>query len=297
MINKNNRIALIYAALAVLCWSTVAVAFKLSLRYLSAAQLLFVANHTATLVLIIQVISGKKSGRFFSQSAKQLAYSAALGFLNPFFYYLILFKAYSLLPAQVAQPINYIWPVMLVLLSILLLKQKIRLITFVAMAISFSGVFMLSLQGSFARLKIEQPTGVLLAVSSSVIWALYWILNLKDTRDNQVKLLTGFLFSSVFITLYCIITGEIKTLSKAGIWPAIYSGLLEMGITFVLWMKALHYATSTARVSNFIYITPFISLIFIHKVLHEPIYFTSVAGLVLIITGIFIQQFMTELKA
>ncbi len=297
MIVKNNNIALLYAGLAVLCWSTVAVAFKLSLRYLSAAQLLFIANHTASLALIIQAILNNKWRQFFAQSIKQTINSGILGLLNPFFYYLILFKAYSVLPAQVAQPINFIWPVMLVLLSILLLKQKTRLISVVAMAISFSGVFLLSLQGSFTGLNIHQPFGVLLALSSSVIWSLYWILNLKDKRDDQVRLLTSFLFSSLFISLWCSLTGELKTISTAGILPAVYTGLFEMGITFVFWIKALQYATSTARVSNLIYMTPFLSLIFIHLILHETIYFTSVAGLVLIITGIIIQQSMSEMKA
>ena len=32
------------------------------------------------------------------------------GFLNPFLYYIILFKAYSLLPAQEALSLNYTWP-------------------------------------------------------------------------------------------------------------------------------------------------------------------------------------------
>jgi drug/metabolite transporter (DMT)-like permease len=296
MIKKNNKLALLYAGLTILCWSTVAVAFKISLRYLSAGQLLFVANHTASFILIFQVIKNKKSRQFFAQSFIQLAHSVLLGLLNPFLYYLILFKAYSILPAQVAQPINFVWPIMLVLFSTLILKQKTRLFTFIAMAVSFSGVFLLSLQGSLTAFKIEQPEGVLLALLSSVIWALYWILNLKDKRDDQVRLLTNFLFASIFITLWCLCTGEIKTISKSGILPAVYAGLFEMGITFVLWIKALQYATSTARVSNLIFLTPFISLIFIHFVLQEKIFFTSIAGLVLIIAGIFIQQYKSEMK-
>ncbi len=297
MTDKNDNTAMSYAGLTILFWSTVAVAFKLSLRYLSAGQLLFIANHTASFILIIQVIISKKSGQFFSQSPLQLAHSILLGFLNPFLYYLVLFKAYSILPAQVAQPINFVWPFMLVLLSIFLLKQKARLVTFVAMAVSFSGVFLLSLQGSITDIKIEKPEGVLLALSSSIIWALYWILNLKDKRDDQVRLLTNFLVASVCITGWCIITGEIKSISRNGILPAIYTGFFEMGITFVLWIKALQYSTSTARVSNLIYITPFISLIFIHFVLGEKIFLTSIAGLVLIITGIFIQQCKYEMKS
>ncbi|NJK98814.1 MAG: EamA family transporter, partial [Bacteroidales bacterium] len=49
-----------------------------------------------------------------------------LGFLNPLLYYLVLFKAYSLLPAQIAQPLNYTWPLILVILSIIFLSKNIR---------------------------------------------------------------------------------------------------------------------------------------------------------------------------
>jgi drug/metabolite transporter (DMT)-like permease len=70
----------------------------------------------------------------------------------------------------------------------------------------------------------------------------------------------------------------------------IYVGLFEMGITFVLWLKALQLSESTARISNLIYITPFLSLVLIRFILKEHIFLTSVAGLVLIIVGIIIQK-------
>ena len=42
-----------------------------------------------------------------------------LGLVNPFLYYLVLFKAYDLLPAQEAQAINYTWALMLAFLSVI----------------------------------------------------------------------------------------------------------------------------------------------------------------------------------
>lgn len=214
-----------------------------------------------------------------------------IGFINPFVYYLILFKAYSLLPAQVAQPINFIWPIMLMLLSVPLLGQKMHIVSFIALLISFGGVLMLSLQGHMDVLSIEEPAGVALALSTSLIWALYWIFNVKDERDDQVKLMTNFFFSAIYITLWCAFTGQLTGIPAAGILPSAYAGLFEMGITFVLWIKAMQYATTTARVSNLIYITPFVSMIFIHFFLHEKIYLTSVAGLLFIIGGIILQQY------
>ena len=73
-------------------------------------------------------------------------------------------------------------------------------------------------------------------------------------------------------------------------YAAIYSGIFEMGITFILWLKALQLSKTTDRVTNLVYITPFLSLILIHFVLNEDIFFTSIIGLILIVLGIIIQR-------
>jgi drug/metabolite transporter (DMT)-like permease len=62
-----------------------------------------------------------------------------------------------------------------------------------------------------------------------------------------------------------------------------------MGITFFFWLKALQLASTTAKVSNLVYLAPFISLVFVHYILHEPVYYTTPMGLIFIISGIFIQ--------
>ena len=68
-----------------------------------------------------------------------------------------------------------------------------------------------------------------------------------------------------------------------------------MGITFFLWLKALQMASTTAKVSNLVYLAPFLSLIFVHYILHEPVYYTTPLGLVMIISGIFIQNKRSKL--
>jgi drug/metabolite transporter (DMT)-like permease len=66
-------------------------------------------------------------------------------------------------------------------------------------------------------------------------------------------------------------------------------GLFEMGITFFLWLKALQLASTTDKVSNLVYLAPFLSLVFLHFIIREPVYYTTPAGLLLIISGILIQ--------
>ena len=214
-----------------------------------------------------------------------------LGFVNPFLYYLILLKAYQLLPAQVAQPLNMIWPIILVFLSVPILRQKIERKSYIALLISFAGVYLISSQGNPFEPGHSDLAGVILATGSSVFWALYFILNVKDRRDEAIKLLLNFIFGSIYLVTAMFLTGKWQfEPGFRGSAASVYIGMFEMGITFFFWLKALRLASTTDKVSNLVYLAPFLSLIFVHFILHEPVYYTTPAGLLLIITGILIQN-------
>jgi len=76
----------------------------------------------------------------------------------------------------------------------------------------------------------------------------------------------------------------------------IYIGLFEMGITFVLWLNALKNAENTAKVSNLVYLSPFLSLLFVSIAVGEKILISTFVGLTLIIGGILIQQIKARVK-
>ncbi|HKK42308.1 MAG TPA: DMT family transporter [Bacteroidales bacterium] len=184
-----------------------------------------------------------------------------------------------------------IWPIILVFLSVPLLKQKIAGRSFLALFISFIGVYFISSQGHPFHTTVPNPGGIILATGSSVFWAFYFILNVRDKRDEGVKLMLNFLFGSAYLVIAMIITGQWHLVtSLKGIMSSVYVGVFEMGITFFFWLKALQTATTTDRVSNLVYLAPFISLVFIHFILHEPVYYTTPAGLIFIVSGILIQN-------
>lgn len=285
---KNQQKAYLFAILAVLCWSTVATAFKLSLKQMNFAEVLFYSSFFSTVFLFFVILIQGKLVQLKS-TPKQFAHSAALGFLNPFIYYLILFKAYSLLPAQEALALNYTWAIVVVIFSILFLKQKVKPGGFFALIVSFAGVIIIATHGDFSSIRFSDTTGVLLAVSSSLVWALYWVLNVKDQRDETVKLFLNFAFGFAFMLVYILIGGN-KIRLNPGIWGTLYIGLFEMGLTFILWLKAMKYSYSTALVSNLIFLSPFFSLIFISIILQEFIQTSTILGLVMIVSGIILQQ-------
>jgi drug/metabolite transporter (DMT)-like permease len=289
---EKSRQSYIYAGLAIFFWSTVPTAFKISLGELQILPMLTIAAVTSTVVLFVVVLTGNRIYLIKGTTGKELFSSALLGLINPFLYYLILLKAYQLLPAQVAQPLNMIWPLILVVLSVPILHQKIKSKSYLALFISFAGVYIISSQGKLLNPGHTNFTGVLLATGSSVFWAFYFILNVKDKRDEAVKLFLNFLFGSVYLVVAMIITGKWQLeIGFKGAAASVYVGIFEMGITFLFWLKALQMAASTDRVSNLVYLAPFFSLIFVHFILHEPVYYTTPAGLLLIIAGILIQNY------
>jgi drug/metabolite transporter (DMT)-like permease len=286
----KTRQSYLYAGLAILFWSTVPTAFKISLGELTILPMLTFASVTSAIILFILIVSGRKFELIRKSTAREFLHSAILGFINPVLYYFILLKAYTLLPAQVAQPLNMIWPIILVFLSVIILHQKVEKKSFIALIISFIGVYIISSQGKPFSTGHSNLTGVLLATGSSVFWAFYFIFNMKDERDEAVKLFLNFLFGSIYLIIAMIITeGFNDSFSPKGLAASVYIGLFEMGITFFFWLKALQMAKSTDKVSNLVYLAPFLSLIFVHFILHEPVYYTTPLGLVLIISGIWVQ--------
>jgi len=287
----DQKKATLFALCAVFIWSTVASAFKISLRYLEPIQLLLYAGAFATVVLGIFLIRQGKLHQIFRCSKQQYRTSLLLGILNPFLYYLVLLKAYDLLPAQQAQPLNYTWAITLTLLSIPLLKQRISRYELLALVISYLGVLVISTEGSLLDLHFTSPGGVALALGSTLIWALFWIFNTRDTRDPVIALFINFLFSFPFILVYCLIFSEMTVPPWEGILGAAYIGIFEMGISFVLWLLALRYTENTARISNLIFIAPFFSLVIIHFLVGEEILPVTFIGLLLIVLGLACQQF------
>ena len=214
--------AVVYASLAVLSWSTVATAFKVALSYLTHFEMLFVACLTSLVIFAVLLTVQRKWGLVAKLSLKQWGYFALVGLLNPVAYYLVLFKAYNLLPAQVAQPINYEWPLVLLVMLAIFAGQPIPKKKYIGMVLSLAGVAVISLGGGGNGGMNLNVTGLLLAALSAVLWASYWMVNnLRSNRaDASVGLFATFLFGAVYLTVGALCVGvDLNTV------PGVLSGM------------------------------------------------------------------------
>ncbi len=288
--HSHRRTAYLLAAVTILCWSTMGSAFKLTLQHMNYQTLVFLSAFASLAGLgIFLAVTGKF--RLVAKAAvKDWTSSALLGLLNPFAYYLILFKAYSLIPAQEAVALNYTWPLVLVILSIPMLGQKIRPLSVLAIGLSFAGALVVVSKGDLRLISLSNPTGSLLAFISSFVWAFYWILNVKDKREAGVKLFMNFIFGSTYAFLLILYTGIDADFSMKALGGAAYIGLFEMGFTFLFWLRALELSDNTARITRLVYISPFLSMLLIRLLVGETIVPATIAGLAMIIGGIIWEE-------
>jgi len=286
---RKQSKAYILTLLVITFWATAASAFKIALRYVGSYTLLLYATLFSCISLFIILCSQGKLDQLKKSKPRVLIKAALLGFLNPFLYYVILFKAYALLPGQIAMSLNYGWPLVLTLLSAPILGQKLSKSQLLAVVVSFIGAIIIATRGKFTSLGDVSTPGVLLAAGSTLIWAVYWLFNARDGLDPVLKLFTGFCFGLLFTTLYGLIIGGIEFPPARALLPLIYVSLFEMSITFTLWLTALQLSSSAARIGNLIYITPFFSLFILSMVIGETIHPATFIGLLLIVGSILFQ--------
>ncbi len=291
---RDSNKAIVYTAIAVLSWSTVATAFKITLRHFTYFEMLLVASFAALLVFAGALTVQKKWQSIRALTAGQWKQLAIIGALNPVAYYLVLFKSYDLLPAQVAQPINYSWPIVLLILLAVFAHQPIPKMKYIGMVFSLGGVALISLgTGSIGGQQLSVP-GLLLGFLSAFLWGGYWMLNNRNRQiDSSVVLFVSFLFGSFYLLIGSFWM-NVDLVSTAGLLSATYVGVFEMGIPFVCFGLAIRKTNNPALVNQLCYLSPFLSLFLISTVLGEKIVFTTYCGLFLIVFGIAFNEYIVK---
>jgi len=281
----NPLSAVIPALLSVLMWSTVASGFKLGLAVFAVEQLLLLGTSMSWLIFFCYAASKRQ----LSLAAEDRKLACLLGLINPTAYYLILFAAYDRLPAHIAQPINYTWALTLAVLAVPVLGQRLSRRTFAGILISYLGVVILVITTPGEAGQID-ALGIALALVSTLLWAGYWLLNARSRAQPASIMFWSFSMALPLIAAICWYGPGLPNMNATALGYAIWIGAIEMGITFLLWQRALQRARSSAKIAQLIFIAPFLSLLLIHLLLDEAISLWALPALVIIVSGLVVGQ-------
>ncbi len=272
---------------AVALWSTVATAFKVALSHMSPLELMWLAVLVSWGLMGVLVLRRGEMRQALRHGWRTAAWA---GLMNPVAYYLVLFAAYDRLPGQEAMALNYTWALAMALLAVPILGQRLTRVDIAAGLIAYGGVWIIATRGAVLDVAFADPLGVGMALCSTLIWALYWLFNARDSRPPLIAQWQNFSVGLPVLTLLLALGPGWQWPGWTGFGAGVYVGLFEMGIAFVLWQLAVQRISRTARVANLIFLSPPVSLLLLYSIVGEPIMTSTLAGLMLILAGLGLQQ-------
>ena len=278
-----------YAVSAVVIWSTLASVAKSILTAIPTFEALFLSSLAASLfLLVVQLVRG---GTMIFRAYDYRGYlaMAGLGFLGLFLYLSLYFYGLTQLSSQEACILNYLWPMMIVLFSALLLGERITVRTAVALLLSFSGVVVLTLGGE-AHAKGNAFLGGAACVLAAVCYGLFCVLNKKRQVDQTVMMIVAWgvtALAALPVTL-AVETWVTPTLMQWG--GLLWFGIFVDAVGYLWWAMALQEARSAATVANLAYFVPLLSLAVSAVTLGERMSSSALVALVLIMGGILLQS-------
>jgi drug/metabolite transporter (DMT)-like permease len=181
-----------------------------------------------------------------------------LGIYGLFAYHLCAFMALRLAPPVEANLLNYLWPLLIVLLSPLFVPgAALRPRHVLGALLGFSGAALIVTGGKAGFTSGALP-GYALAVAAAVIWSTYSLLT---------KRYGG--FPTATVSVFCLVSGALALLCHAAFEPRwtpaladapflLFIGLGPMGASFYLWDRALKDGDPRV-IGTLAYLTPLFS--------------------------------------
>lgn len=276
----------IYAIITIIFWSLAYVLTRLALIHFSAYSLGFLRYFVASCALIVIVIAVKIKPPKKSD-LKWFALTGATGF----FLYIITFnKGCETVTASTSSIIIATVPVITALIAHFIYKERLKGIQWVATALSFSGVALLTMFNGIFTISNELIWLLLAAVCLS----LYNILQRKLTKTYSALQTSAFSIFGGTIMLSIFLPASVAEVKCAPAVPLLYVailGVFSSAIAYVSWSKAFSLARNTSSVSNYMFVTPFLTTLLGFLLAGEiPDFLTILSG-VIILSGLLLFNF------
>ena len=183
----------------------------------------------------------------------------AVGVYGLFGYHLMLFIALQTAPAVEANLLNYLWPLLIVILAPLFTKSlKLRARHIIAASAGFTGAAIAITSNGQAGLSFDFETGYLFALAAAVIWATYSLTTTKlPAFPTSAIGLFGLVAGLLAIGAHFVLE-EPATISASNWWLLILLGLGPLGASFYFWDAALKIG-DPRRIGLLAFLTPLLS--------------------------------------
>lgn len=283
----------IFAGISVLCWGTLATVSKL---LVGSMDTMFAMAYSFLFAALFLAVYNWRMGNLPEIIRLPLSVwlrMILVGSCGVFIYNYFLLKGMERLPAQEAFVINYLWPAMIIILSCVILRERMTLGKMAAVACSFLGIVVITTEGSLAGLIEGSVSGILFCLLAALSYGMYSVLNKREEYNKNISVMIAYASGAVFAFGLLAVGGKMGVPDGEQTAGLLFNGIICNGIPYLTWAFAMDMG-NTAVISNLAYLTPFISLLFTHFILGEEITVYSVGGLLLIVLGIILQMLVQK---
>jgi drug/metabolite transporter (DMT)-like permease len=280
----SKKTALFYVFLCIGLWATLPSISKLGQSNLDSHQFLFWSSLVSFLSLLSATVFVKQTKTFATYKISDFLKIIVLGFLGTYLYYILLYFGYANSNGLEVIILQYTWPVFIVLLSLVILKEKLTIKLWMSVFLGFIGVFLILSKGKFSEIQFDNLLVNLLVIGGAFSFALFSVLNKKVEYEQYTFVTLLYLSATGFSFFSMICFSELKLPTINSIFPILMNGILINGFSYIFWFKALK-NLEASFVAPFVFITPVLSSTLLIIFFDEPILKIYLFGLLFVVAG------------
>lgn len=280
----------IYAITTIIFWSLAYVLTKLALQYFTPFSLGFLRYLIASVTLLVIALITKMA----PPNKKDLPWFALAGALGFFLYMVAFNQGQKMVTASTASIVIATVPVITALIARVVYKEKLSIFQWAAVVIEFAGVAVFTIMaGGFSV-----NTGLVWLFVAALALSLYNVLQRKLTKKYTAVQTSAF---SIFFGTALLAVFLPSSISAAAKAPGIQwfyltvLGVFSSALAYVAWAKAFSNAKQTSQVSNYMFITPFLTSVLGFAIAKEIPESSTLLGGGIILLGVFIFNFGEKL--
>ncbi len=281
-----------YASVTILCWSIAYIYTRQALVYFSPFSLGFLRYLVATISLLVIVLITRMKVPHHDDIMIFVA-AGAFGF----FIYMITFnQGTQSVSASTSSIMIATTPIITALLGRLFLKQALKKIQWTAIAIEFVGILILTLYKGVFSINI----GILWLLLAATSLSCYNLIQSRLTKTytaletSTYSIFLGTLMLAIFIPTSLV---EVTTAPPSAFFYLIILGVFSSAIAYFTWSKAIYLAKETASVSNYMFLTPFITTLLGFLMIDEIPDIGTLFGGMVILAGFALYNFSSKIKS
>lgn len=277
----------LYALLSVAMFATLGTGFKIAVTHMNSFSVVIWIGLWATLALLCFLVWEKRVGSIVAEFRRRPLFFPVAGAVGLGVQQILCLLTYEYIPASQAVILHYTYPLMMLVLSGLLFREKSGWRSLCCVALGFSGVVVLVAAGG-ALGDVKFSIGIVVALGTAFTFALFCVLIKHASFSITPGMFLLNLFGLLFLLCLLPLFPMQWSISGTDMLLVAYLGLFPTAAAFILWNKALR-MIPTGRSSNCALLVPILSLVCIALVLKERIVPLQALGMAIVLLSIFLN--------